>query len=1256
MANNMILFLQQNLARRHEPTATLNKILDDLAFFNFKRRKASLLSDRLRSNECEHVCSFLLKFTDAKGFLPRITPIALIQEPNLSGGHITGFSGKKLIYTSNRPRAAIVTLVNSNIKLLANYSNADIASAIIFDGNDRLYISSFYHDINISSIAEPLTKLVGDTKSILIGGDSNAHSTLWGSQRNNPRGDTWENFLISNKLSLLNNDSSGPTFRNHLGQSYIDITASTLPDKFSDWHNSDIQNGSDHFLLMYFYGNFNCLTEKFYQNIATCDWTLFVEQLPHIDVDNLNIKTTCQLNDLANTVTKNITSSFNIACKPKPAFPGKPNRWWSKDLTILIRKKNIAAKEILRFQGTNRGIRALKKKKGLSALIQKRIRLAKTESWQNFISSQNTPRNIASLFKKMKLNEQYADMPLLRDQNDQIAKNLTESLRILQRSHFIGSASTYSINVGNNDPFDQSLRERVEKYVNITRLDKAINDLPTGKSPGPDGIKNEVLKHLPKSYRLTLVEIFTCSILSEFIPATWLNINTIFIKKAAKSDLTNPKTYRPIGLSSSILKLSERLINWQIKSTVLSKGIPFQHAFTMNRSTETAISELVNLMEKAKQLNLNAVIISLDIEGAFDRVPFDTIKEALIGSDTSSEIIAWIDYLSRNRKVTITQNNVTIAFRPQMGTTQGGLNSPDLWVIVIWSIIFTKAVKKSKLIKFADDFISAILGIDLPTLLAIMQECLNEFADWFHERGLKVSAQKSFCMIISNKKDIPSLRPLRFDNHEIPYVNSFKYLGITIDSKLSWKLHIQNKLNKAKKDLMVARRLVDKKWGLTPDKALWIYTAIVRPSIEYACHVWFPPRQVPVWLMKELDKVQRLALVNTTSCIRSTPTRALERLVNIPPLHLHLKEKTLLTIARIYHSVNNHGWDGIGTGHKRGHLFHWCKKLGSNLAPVIRNTLYNFNSFAINLTTIADNAEIRIYTDGSKVDDKVGLGWLIVRDNFVVSEGSKNLPPHSSVFDAEILALTWSIKDLLLYLSNKRAPSSIGFYIDNQATILTLNKTRLSNDLQIGLVNMAASLTKKYDCQITFNWIKSHNNNTGNETADMLAKNGTRSSDTLTLPHSISHIKSVLRKRTKTEWKNFWKTLPNCRQSKELITYEPNQREAKYVLKKSRTQCRKLVALMTGHNYLRYHLFKQYVNDNPNYSPCCRFCKEQTETSWHLMMECPSLESKRRSARYSPENPKHGPDIEDFWRQAMIMGILELVLSESQCITEIEND
>ena len=503
-------------------------------------------------------------------------------------------------------------------------------------------------------------------------------------------------------------------------------------------------------------------------------------------------------------------------------------------------------------------------------------------------------------------------------------------------------------------------------------------------------------------------------------------------------------------------------------------------------------------------------------------------------------------------------------------------------------------------------------------------------------------------MIVNPPKKGGQLKPLLVNNNEVPFVNQLKYLGVTIDSKLSWKPHIQERISKAKRDLLIARKLVNKEWGLAPARLLWVYEAVVRPAVDYACHVWTPDK-CPVWLEKALDRVQRLALITTTSCIKSTPTRALERLTNVPPLYLHLKKKAAITVNRIHDVVNKSGWDGLANGIGKSHLFRWKKYLG--IPPQKDIFKLNLETYEVDFTNSPPPGEgWCIYTDGSKMNENVGLGWVITLGDEMLSYGYKNLPTHASVYEAEVLAVQCATEDLIQNIIPKATVDikTITYLVDNQATLYTINKTKLVGQLRVDLINCLNNL--KYTHKITpkFKWVKSHVGIVGNELADEMAKLGTLSNDRIEVPQSITFVKNKLKQMMYKQWENKWANLTDCRQSKQLITFNPNHNERNYLLTRTRTKCRKLVALLTGHNNLRYHTFKRNVSSNPNYSPCCRYCREQIETSWHLLYECPSLDTRRREFEFSPENPKKGPDIARYNDRATHLGILDILLEKSE--------
>ena len=333
----------------------------------------------------------------------------------------------------------------------------------------------------------------------------------------------------------------------------------------------------------------------------------------------------------------------------------------------------------------------------------------------------------------------------------------------------------------------------------------------------------------------------------------------------------------------------------------------------------------------------------------------------------------------------------------------------------------------------------------------LLQRCLDEFNRWFSERGLKISAKKSYCLILDTSRAKTVVQPLKLGNDHIPFVKEFKYLGVTIDNKLSWKPHIHQRISKAKKDLMVARKMIGTDWGLSPDKMAWIYEGIVRPALDYSCHVWTPAGPFPAWLRKELNKLQRLALLCITSCIRTTPTKALERLTNIAPLEHHLQYKASTVVSRIYNSIDKANWDGIGTSNKRGHLFSWLKKLG-NLTPVSTTNRLNFTFYNVSFDTKFNNNNLQVYSDGSKISEKVGFGWVIMLGGNVIDQNNRSLPDHCSVFEAEMMAVIYALKDIELNLQvNNFIYDEIDFYVDNQSTLYSINQVKMNSNIKCKL-------------------------------------------------------------------------------------------------------------------------------------------------------------------------------------------------------------
>ena len=293
------------------------------------------------------------------------------------------------------------------------------------------------------------------------------------------------------------------------------------------WTNTETFNGSDHAIISMVVNRAGTVERKWVQNIAKTDWKVFLNNLPTLP--QYQVSTSNELENRAELVVNNIEMAFSIACPPKLAYPGKPCKWWTPTLTRLLRKKNLAARIARRFKGTPKGLRHLSIKRSLGNLFQKTLRQEKSNSWKNFTTNLEGYRNIATLFKNLKHQSDF-NIPLLKGSLIN-ARNALDNLEILRSTHFNNSTTNFAIYKGNCLPLTNKLDESLDRFLSQDLLDRAIDSLPNGKSPGADGIKNEVIKRLPSSYRIELLSQFKSSVLFSFIPTPWLKIKTIFIKK-----------------------------------------------------------------------------------------------------------------------------------------------------------------------------------------------------------------------------------------------------------------------------------------------------------------------------------------------------------------------------------------------------------------------------------------------------------------------------------------------------------------------------------------------------------------------------------------------------------------------------------------------------------------------------------------------------------------------------------------------------
>jgi hypothetical protein len=94
--------------------------------------------------------------------------------------------------------------------------------------------------------------------------------------------------------------------------------------------------------------------------------------------------------------------------------------------------------------------------------------------------------------------------------------------------------------------------------------------------------------------------------------------------------------------------------------------------------------------------------------------------------------------------------------------------------------------------------------------------CLNCVENWCREIGLSVNADKTKMVLFTNNRKIGGFYNPRLFGTELRMTDQVKCLGVIVDKKLDWKVHLENRMRKAYIAYWQCWRAVGKTWRLSP--------------------------------------------------------------------------------------------------------------------------------------------------------------------------------------------------------------------------------------------------------------------------------------------------------------------------------------------------------------------------------------------------------------------------------------------------------
>lgn len=433
-------------------------------------------------------------------------------------------------------------------------------------------------------------------------------------------------------------------------------------------------------------------------------------------------------------------------------------------------------------------------------------------------------------------------------------------------------------------------------------VSRLIMGLKTECSVGRDNISNKLLKQHSNFLVPPLTLIFNNCLHTGIFPSQLKSseVRPIF-KGGDKKVISN---YRPISILPAISKLLEKIINNRLtkyleKNNLLAEK---QFGFRAGRSTDEAVYTLTNYISTNLDKGRKCLSIFLDLKKAFDTIsiPILITKLEKLGI-RGSQLQFFESYLTGRNQCVRIGDHVSTDLPVSYGIPQGSILGPTLFLIYINDLTGLN-IPKCDLISYADDTVLFFAADAWDEVFIAAQTGLDIVNNWLRHHLLTLNSDKTkyltFCirqsMYNSNNYNIVPHQCSQGNNcacKAIERVHKIKYLGVIIDSNLSFKDHIKLLSSRIRKLIYVFKRL---RHVVDPLLLKQIYFALCQSIISYCISSWGGS---PKTVIKPVEIAQRAILKICTFKPRFFSTTLLYQYCEV----LNVRQLFLLTIILRQH-------------------------------------------------------------------------------------------------------------------------------------------------------------------------------------------------------------------------------------------------------------------------------------------------------------------------------------------------------------------
>jgi len=551
----------------------------------------------------------------------------------------------------------------------------------------------------------------------------------------------------------------------------------------------------------------------------------------------------------------------------------------------------------------------------------------------------------------------------------------------------------------------------------------------------------------------------------------------------------------------------------------------------------------------------------------------------------------------------------------------------------------------AKMLLFADDIVLYNSNTILSNTTETLERSLSQFITQANELRLYLEPYKCTSVLFTYRPFNPLLAKVKLQSTQnyLPFKQSVKYLGVILDSKLTWKHHITYLRDRAFSASHILKALSPTKWGGDPTILVLFYKAFIRSIMEYGANLFANAADTHLVL---LERVQNHAIRMAIGATKTTPIPALQCEANVPPLTIR---RFKLTYQYVVRKISKHNISILIKYSKIYHTWRFKKKMPfiSQIAKELLNLktilttvdryehktlpyfeifyqwptqghklkenknenqqaiISSFTELMHKLTQEHQRKTLYAYTDASKTKEHCSAAFYIP-DSTENYQKRYRLSPITSVYSAELTAVYLTLKHICT--RNLTEYSDILIITDSLPAVTDISRSlykRKVIPIIILIRNILQYLLHYKNCKTTLIWVPAHTGIPGNEIAHQISRSTTIHTHTF---HYISpsDILAKLQKYNLEHWSTHYKTKLN--QHSHYRRIQPDI-PSKTWYSKFPNFPRKIIIsinrLRFNHNCLPANLARFL----PNTSPYCPLHPHTLTlgTANHIFFQCPKL-------------------------------------------------